>query len=810
MISFQSVIYLSPLKNATFLNVKVINVAFNSIYMIKLLSTHNFHLASILLLFALSPILKAQPNCQWTKGYGNTKEESCKSVYVDGSGNVYTTGYFYSPTITFGSTTLTNADNSGNSCDAFMVKSDSCGNVIWAKKAGDSWYVEEGAAISTDNLGNVYVAGSFQSATITFGSFVLTNDGAFNTFIVKYNSAGVVQWAKGSSGDTRAVTTDMCADKNGNTYLTGWFNSDSLKFDGIKLMQGGYYDMFVVKYDSNGNALWAKNAGYDGDDAGYGIAADTSGNVFVGGSFQDSIKFGSTFIKNQLAYYYHPFIVKYDKNGNVLWAKSTSKGENSDEAYDVTVDLSGSAYLAGYFKSDTITFGSIRLDNASNYYHNGFLTKYDPSGNVSWARSIGGNFSDIIKRVTCDASNNIYIGGDFESTTIALDALSLTNFSTVDTSYDVFIAKYNSNGKIQWARSAGEARWEYLEGIAVGKTGIPFISGRYDSGSLTFGATTLTNKGRTDTYVTNEINRNGMLTPQLCAVTVDSLSKNNVIYWDKTPYTDAKNFIVYREISINNYKPLATIPYDSLSYFTDTVRVRYFPNTGNPNVGTYRYKLQFIDTSGNYSSLSPYHNTIYIVDNGAGQFTWNPLYTIENAANPVNNYVLMRDDNGTGVWTTVGNVVGNQNTIADPAYASHTGGKWRIETQWPITCTPTLAKPSKNVNGEIQTTKTINISRSNIKNNISAIGINELDASALISVYPNPAAGKLTIDWEELSSDQHIQIVLRNYLGMEIIKFRSEKNQSKTTLDISGIASGIYCLDLKGDKYAALKKLVVE
>ncbi|MBI2271722.1 MAG: SBBP repeat-containing protein [Bacteroidetes bacterium] len=778
--------------------------------MIKRISTYNIPSVFILLIFVLSAVVKAQPNCQWTKGYGNTKEESCKSVYVDASGNVYSTGYFYSPTITFGSTTLTNFDNSCNSCDAFIVKSDSCGNVIWAKKAGDDWYVDEGAAISADNLGNIYVAGSFQSATITFGSFVLNNSGSYNTFLVKYNSAGVVQWAKASTGDYRAVVTDMCADKNGNTYMTGWFNSDSLMFDGIKLMQGGYYDMFVVKYDNNGNAVWAKNAGYDGDDSGYGVAADTAGNVFVGGSFQDSIKFGTVFIKPQLAYYYHPFIVKYDKNGNVIWAKSSSNGESSDEAYDVAADISGNAYLAGYFKSDTITLGSIRLPNASIYNHNGFLAKYDPSGNVTWARRIGGNFSDIIKRVTTDTNANIYIGGDFESATIALDALSLTNFSNADTSYDIFIAKYNTNGNIQWARSAGEARGEYLEGIAVGKNGIPFISGRYNSSSLAFGATILTNKGRTDTYVTNEITRNGMLVPQLCTVTVDSLSKNNVIYWDKTPYTDAKNFIVYRETSINNYKPLATIPYDSLSYFTDTVRTRYFPNTGNPNIGTYRYKLQYMDTSGNYSSLSPYHNTIYIVDNGAGQFSWNPLYTIENTANPVDNYVLMRDDNGTGVWTTVGNVVGNQNTIADPSYASHANGKWRVETQWAITCTPTFIKKS-NVDGvTILTTKTVNNSRSNIKDNIAAIGINESNAGTRFSLYPNPANGRLNIEWPELSSEPPVLVIIRNYLGTEIIKLAPEKNKTRTTIDISDLAAGIYCLELKGDKYTALKKLVIE
>ena len=301
-----------------------------------------------------------------------------------------------------------------------------------------------------------------------------------------------------------------------------------------------------------------------------------------------------------------------------------------------------------------------------------------------------------------------------------------------------------------------------------------------------------------------------MATPELCAVTVDSLSKYNEIYWDKTPYDNAKNFIVYREISTNSYKPIAVIPYNSLSYFIDTVQTKYAPNTGNPNTGTYRYKLQLQDSADNYSLLSLYHNTIFINYNGFGVFSWNPGYLIENTVTPVNNYLLMRDGNNTGVWTSLGNVTGTQFILADTAYKSYPNGKWRTETQWTISCTPTIVKPSKDVNGVTLTTITVNNSRSNIKNNSAVNGMNALDAGSLVSLYPNPANGQLNIEWLGLSLNQPVQVIVRNYLGMEVIKFVPEKNQSKTTLDISGIAAGIYCLEIKGDKYTALKKLMVE
>src|ERR1051326_278287 len=119
--------------------------------------------------------------------------------------------------------------------------------------------------------------------------------------------------------------------------------------------------------------------------------------------------------------------------------------------------------------------------------------------------------------------------------------------------------------------------------------------------------------------------------PFICMVTVDSLSQYNVIMWDKTSYNYTDTFIVCREITTNNYLRIGTVPYDSLSEFIDTVRTKYFPNTGDPNAGTYRYKIKVNDSCGTDSTgstFSPYHNTIFMTNNN-GNFSWQ-FYTIEN------------------------------------------------------------------------------------------------------------------------------------------------------------------------------------
>src|SRR5690606_8330373 len=109
-------------------------------------------------------------------------------ISTDANGNVLVTGFFGSPSITFGSTTLTNASSTGKD-ELFIVKYDPNGNVLWAKSAGGingDW----GNSISTDANGNVLLTGYFSSSSITFGSTTLTNAGSYDIFIAKYDSSG--------------------------------------------------------------------------------------------------------------------------------------------------------------------------------------------------------------------------------------------------------------------------------------------------------------------------------------------------------------------------------------------------------------------------------------------------------------------------------------------------------------------------------------------------------------------------------------------------------------------------------------------
>lgn len=283
----------------------------------------------------------------------------------------------------------------------------------------------------------------------------------------------------------------------------------------------------------------------------------------------------------------------------------------------------------------------------------------------------------------------------------------------------------------------------------------------------------------------------------ICYVTVDSLSQNNIVRWDKTNLSLVDSFIVYREITTDNYQPVGAVPnIGGLSMFTDTTSVKYFPNTGNPNAGTYRYKLQIRDTCGNYSELSPYHNTIYMSNNN-GTFSWNKLYSIEGESNPVNSYVLTRDDNSDGKWHAINSVTGTQFTVTDPAYDNFTKtAKWRIETLWGLSCSAVARvkgiAPSDNV------------SRSNAR---SAFITEKTDVALneALKIYPNPSKGKFVI---EMNEGLNAKVNIYNMLG-ELIYKRTVSSKIQD-IDLTNLPPNIYFMQVKIGEKVYGKKVVVE
>src|SRR5690606_28720910 len=123
-----------------------------------------------------------------------------------------------------------------------------------------------------------------------------------------------------------------------------------------------------------------------------------------------------------------------------------------------------------------------------------FLVKYNASGKVLWATHAGGTGNDNSNSVSTDALGNVYITGNFmsESITFGTDTLTRKGYS------DIFLAKYDARGNALWAKSVGGTKRNYANSVSADASGNVYITGYFDSDSITFGTTTLTNAGSND------------------------------------------------------------------------------------------------------------------------------------------------------------------------------------------------------------------------------------------------------------------------------------------------------------------------
>jgi gliding motility-associated-like protein len=333
----------------------------------------------------------------WGRRAGST---DCYAIAVDNNGNSYETGD-YGDSIIFGSHKLI-----GGSDNPYLVKYDSNGNAIWAKTIPIGLY---GTSVCTCSLNDLYVTGVARGVYAT------------NLFLSMYDDNGNIIWAiQPVLGSSRSWGTgqSVSSDSHSNAYLIGTFN-DTLTFGTHTVITNSPNGInFLVKYDANGNAIWARQALGANSNCyckGNSVTTDNSGNIYVTGDFYGTVFFGA-FSLNSVSYYRDIFLVKYDSNGNVLWAKQSKSISpfSYSSAKSVVTDSFGSSYITGYF-GDTVLFGTQVLNNVPNWYPNYgqiFLAKYDASGNLLWVNDSHDNTLDWSGySLAIDENNRIYLSG---------------------------------------------------------------------------------------------------------------------------------------------------------------------------------------------------------------------------------------------------------------------------------------------------------------------------------------------------------------------------------------------------------------
>lgn len=258
--------------------------------------------------------------------------------------------------------------------------------VEWAQSYnGPANCCEQVPKLALDPQGNVYITG--QSTTTR-----VSPSGTFNDDIttIKYDSRGNEMWVRrfGGAGNSTDVPSDIAADARGNVYVTGYTAGDDSQY-------------VTLKYDADGNLLWAREAGSPLYDYALALDVDGQGNVYVTGREAYRFKTGNTPV-------YQFLTVKYDADGNEIWQRTfDTPQQQGAEAADVKADQAGNVYVTGK---------GYAPDGTKNNGYDIFTIKYDAHGNEQWVREFGGGGpeyynNDTASKLHLDGQGNAYVLG---------------------------------------------------------------------------------------------------------------------------------------------------------------------------------------------------------------------------------------------------------------------------------------------------------------------------------------------------------------------------------------------------------------
>ena len=412
--------------------------------------------------FIILPWKSPAQDWLWAKTATNQWEAKSNSIATDDEGNSYITGFFSGTSMFIDNFQLSSHDLSRSY--VFVAKYDSSGNAIWANCGGapSGANADNATGITLDKNGNCYVTGYFQD-TLIYGTDTLTTNHFWDIFIAKFDTSGSLIWLRKGGGIGSDHSNAIAVDKSGNCYVTGFFEYNFIIGEDT-LTSNGFNDIFIAKLDSSGNEIWVRHAGGSNNDESSGISIDGNNNLYVTGYFAFTIGFGNdTLVSSGNT---DVFLIKYDSSGNELWARKCG-GYGSDKGTAISVDSSGNCYFTGD-ASDSSIFGNDIL-----YGYGIFISKFNANGIELWTRqqAVKLNNQNNSFCISADNSGHIYLSGKYRDTLIFANDTLFTSAHSID----LFATKFDSTGNLIWLRNAsdGASGW----GISFDKYGSCYVSG---------------------------------------------------------------------------------------------------------------------------------------------------------------------------------------------------------------------------------------------------------------------------------------------------------------------------------------------
>jgi hypothetical protein len=389
---------------------------------------------------AFTSIARAGPpyDLSWIRQPGTTGADEGHAIAADGAGGAYLGGF------TQGN--LLGEINAGSS-DAFIVRYDDAGAVLWARLIGTAAQ-DQCNALARTGAGDLHFAGQ------TLGNLYGPNSGSTDIVFARLGPTAIPVWARqiGTSAVDQAY--GIAVDGIGNVFVCGETSGNLLGET-----NAGSNDAFLVKYDATGAFLWCRLLGTSAGETARGVAVDQFGDAYICGSTSGSLG-GPSAGGSDI------FVAKFEASGDLLWTRQSGTSDLFESSSGVALDAAGNVLACGS------TAGNLEGEvNAGS--SDAFVVKYDPDGHPFWTRLLGSSAGEEAHSITIDAAGDALIAGSTGGT--------LAGPSAGGT--DAFAAEFDTNGAHLWTRQLGSAGSDIARAIALDGLNRLSIGGR-TNGSL--------------------------------------------------------------------------------------------------------------------------------------------------------------------------------------------------------------------------------------------------------------------------------------------------------------------------------------
>lgn len=349
----------------------------------------------------------------WLATAGGAKIDRGYGVAANDDGGCFVTGHFESAEIDFGNSQVL---KSRGDYDTFVARYDAAGKCLWAIGCGGAGY-DYGHGIDVDHAGGCVVSGAF-AATGHFGDTVLEHANGRRAFVMRVAANGDLLWIRESgSEDGSASGHNVCCDGDGNVFLAGLQRGGATFSDKVLLADSKIQDVFVARYNLQGDCDWAFGTGGKSDGLATSVAPDGSGGCYIGGMFQGELTMAGAAVASSGGH--DAFAAHIDSAGVGLWVQQ-SGGAGTDYGLAIAVAGDGSkgCLLTGEL-SGAVTFrgkGSER-DIVTKGERDSFIAAYSPDGELRFLEMIGGDDHDLSYAIAADDKGTVVISGAFRNLT---------------------------------------------------------------------------------------------------------------------------------------------------------------------------------------------------------------------------------------------------------------------------------------------------------------------------------------------------------------------------------------------------------